>query len=485
MVLTTLFSHSCIMAEDEFVDEDAVLLEYNGVHEGQRIVFGLLASPYKTSMRWRIRRLLPALQFQESKANTYTDMVKHTWPQWQKVLQRFQIDPNVHALKSMKSLQQGEDCSVRSQAVLLDAREDALKVAWWSTHALIAIVAYWCDKRDKEKKAFTKLFLRCFLERCMQEEVAAGLAVLELEGHHCHCSCNPYGHEQCSRLRQCRQRFLEIGDLHACHRLAEALPLLHTFVQCGCVASLGRAVIHAIAENVDSRVAEWGDKSWTSTKHAVLEGPQRKRNLDEEIRVEARKKLQRGAERDIGDASSKVPGLYHTAQYAHMRQNCLEYKVSGLSSFKPLANDSITVTIDGAKLGKPAKEYLLGMACSCSTDVFAMLVPQVTPLCEQQLMEQAKGGEQHNLWDSALGPNRFLMFVRGCFSCTNWFFQSWVAVLGSNAELVQLLLQRLQGIGFMAANGEMSSEALIREEELKVHALATRMITAIRAKPVR
>eukprot|EP00971_Amphidinium_carterae_P329825 6462529-Amphidinium_carterae.1 len=57
-----------------------------------------------------------------------------------------------------------EDGSFRSQAVVLDEREDALKVAWWSTHALIAMLAYWCDKRDKEKKVFTKLFFRCFLE---------------------------------------------------------------------------------------------------------------------------------------------------------------------------------------------------------------------------------------------------------------------------------------------------------------------------------
>eukprot|EP00971_Amphidinium_carterae_P041989 825097-Amphidinium_carterae.1 len=162
----------------------------------------------------------------------------------------------------------------------------------------------------------------------MQEEVAAGLAVLDCEGHLCHCTCNPYGPEQCSRLRLFKQRVLEIGDVHAFHRLVETLALSHTFVQCGCVASLGRAVIDAIALNVDARVADWGDKSWTSTKHAVLDGPQRKRNLDEEIRVEARKKVQRGAERDIGDATSKVLGLYSTAQYAHMRQNCLEYKVS-------------------------------------------------------------------------------------------------------------------------------------------------------------
>eukprot|EP00971_Amphidinium_carterae_P335587 6471528-Amphidinium_carterae.1 len=337
------------MAEQDCVEEDTVLLEYNGVHEGQRIAFGLLASPHQTSLQWHLRRLLPALQFQESKSTTYTVMVKNTWLQWQKVIQRFQLDPNVHMLKSMKSLQQGcnrgeidvvvrmfsitpvgfsADCSSRSQAVLVDAREDAMKVAWWSTHALIAIVAYWCAKRDREKKAFTKLFLRCFLERCMQEEVAAGIASLELEGHHCQCTCNPYGPEQCSRLRQCRQRLLEIGDVHACHRLAESLPVFHMFVECGCVASLGRAVMDGIALNVDSRVADWGDKSWTSTKHAVLDGRQRKRNLDEEIRVQARKKVQTGAERDIGDAASKVPGLYSTAQYAHMRQNCLEYKVS-------------------------------------------------------------------------------------------------------------------------------------------------------------
>eukprot|EP00971_Amphidinium_carterae_P068730 1360904-Amphidinium_carterae.1 len=88
------FHHSCNMAEQDSIEEEAVLLEYNGVHEGQRIVFGLLASPHKTTLRWHLRRLLPALQFQETKSTTYNVMVKNTWSQWQKVLQRFQLDPN-------------------------------------------------------------------------------------------------------------------------------------------------------------------------------------------------------------------------------------------------------------------------------------------------------------------------------------------------------------------------------------------------------
>eukprot|EP00971_Amphidinium_carterae_P329826 6462529-Amphidinium_carterae.2 len=95
------------MAEQDIVEEDAVLLEYNGVHEGQRVVFGLLASPHKNTLRWHLRRLLPSLQFQESKWVTFKDLVKNTWGQWMKVLQRFALDVNMHALKSKKSLQQG------------------------------------------------------------------------------------------------------------------------------------------------------------------------------------------------------------------------------------------------------------------------------------------------------------------------------------------------------------------------------------------
>ena len=132
-----------------------------------------------------------------------------------------------------------------------------------------------------------------------------------------------------------------------------------------------------IAAYVDDNVEAWGDFSWHKTDQAHLAGTGRKRRrVDPHVRQWAvQDSLQAGEQSNVTNATKSLHHVDSSNGIRWLQEEMAAYRCStmlGLSKAQ-----QIGIALDGARIGRPAREFLALVACDLATLRHAVLPPQV------------------------------------------------------------------------------------------------------------
>lgn len=130
-----------------------------------------------------------------------------------------------------------------------------------------------------------------------------------------------------------------------------------------------------LAASAETRVLEWGDFDWHKTEHAHLAGGQKRRRVDHHVRQYTMKtSLQNGTHQSSSAAARSLDDVSSSQTVRWMQSEMSAYRAGGLLSMH--GAQQIAIAIDATRLGKPAKDILLGMASDVQRQTHLALPPQ-------------------------------------------------------------------------------------------------------------
>ena len=194
------------------------------------------------------------------------------------------------------------------------------------------------------------------LQRCLQEPFREG---------QCRCLCGALSE---ARRAKSRGVFLDV--------VALILVLRRTWPCDTCQAWMA-LLAGIIAAAIDDNVEAWGDFTWVRTEAAMVQGcGSKRRRMDAHVKkyvVEsAVKKLKASTPAAAVKQLESVPP---SAAGRWVTEDMCQFRATLLLSFAEPG--TVAVAFDMARLGKPAREYMMTLASMPRKEVHAVLAPQV------------------------------------------------------------------------------------------------------------
>lgn len=194
---------------------------------------------------------------------------------------------------------------------------------------------------------------------------------------------------------------------------------LSTFAGCESIKAWAALRLRELQKLVDARARVWGNPHWheadMARRNESSSGKRRRTDFHVKQRVvgACTKQASIGASaKALGDIPSSVACKWRHSEMAAYRATTL---------LKLLPQDSLAITIDATRIGKPARELLLGMASCAKSGVHCVLPPQVP-----SRSTSIEGGVGTNLGVSAIGTRRLPSFGGG-IQCVRLRFLSSAA----------------------------------------------------------
>ena len=204
------------------------------------------------------------------------------------------------------------------------------------------------------------------------------------------CECAKRDAGECKALTKgaasIRDAHNHLSDGAACVRVQ--LENFFPLSKCAAGSTYVSEYLRQLAICIEDNSQSWGNAEWQKSSYALLQGAHRHRRIDEEVRASLTADVQRNKKRNLSHACGSVPGADNCMSLRMMRDNCKAYLHTSLLAFQPLRAGTISVAFDGARLGKPAREFYIGIVSDCSSNVSVVGTPQVPPVCALQQLEQ-------------------------------------------------------------------------------------------------
>ena len=257
--------------------------------------------------------------------------------------------------------------------------ENSINQHWLSTCGMLALLIYWGHRRrTKSDRATSSRALIAICSKCMAVDVAATLTRLPLPTD-LDCACaGPAGRtcQAVASFTKAKDR-IAVSHGHAHDRSAAEL-MLATFpgLSCDIIRAHARHLIETAAKSIEDERGRWGKKHWHSDPQVMLSGPTRKRRLDEEVRQQAQQSMQQQECRQLA-SSSVCQQLDKDAPHRFSDIALTELKLAARSEFAAHLGGSLALSLDAGRFGKPGKEHLIGLACSCKSNMAVMMTPEV------------------------------------------------------------------------------------------------------------
>lgn len=327
----------------------------------------------ESHFRWEFRRILPGLIFDESPTRPLKKVLQESFHRWEETAHRFGFEINTHLRRSARSIAQRGGLDEVSNT---DEQE-----AWVSTLVLLLLLCDWRMKaRGLDKKAKIDCLFRLLVERCAPVapfrdeshwevgERISGKCAKELVDGRCKCLHDLFA------ARLPRQ------DDDISHQWYSALViqhlLSHNTSECDAITAWVLQKVIKLANAMEGSVAEWAAFDWHLSDEAVVHGLLRKRRLDFHARqfclqgsvMSGRASTSAEAGRAMGAVSSaSQPIAWRAADLQALRA----------SSRMSFSNSQVlSCAVDGARIGRPLVEMLLGLISDARGNRHCVLPPQ-------------------------------------------------------------------------------------------------------------
>lgn len=256
---------------------------------------------------------------------------------------------------------------------------------WMNTAAVLAMLLHWSEiRRKRDDRSPAAALLKALVADCLPVPAVESIAPLELlESERTRCMEGAPDGQSCCACWQ--RRVLKEGESGAFNaaspqeRVSGILKTLFHHRSCPSISARCSRLVLQVAAAVEQSVESWGCFDWQFSSQAVYHGAARSRRIDPHLKqfavsgaiAEGRVKTVGQATKAIGMSSSSTP-----VQWSH--SELAAYRASSLLSFGE--SQYICVAVDGARVGKPAKELIFGVLSSPAQNRSCIMPPQA-PAC--------------------------------------------------------------------------------------------------------
>ena len=346
----------------------------------------------EVTLKWEVTWLLQSVGFQETPKQKYWRIIGDNWRRWRADLLIVGIDADMHMCESRNCLShrlrsQGQQVG---QPVPDVAFELAEQEHWVSTQALVCLLSFWpIRRRSLAIREQVTSVGGMFLGQTLGHSELQPLLDMHIpEGAKSVCEHTGDGSHVCD----CLQAAL----LHsAAPSLAKLFP--HEFVHqkllllartCPCAGATAwlRSLIFEVASRIDASVALWGDSKWHKSDLARLSGQSgqasaaKRRRADFHVKqVALVSSLQSGKATSTGQSVRALEDVDSAKGIRWRQVEMAAYRSSTVMSFG--GSLSFGVAIDATRLGKPAREVLMGVITNNERQLHAVLPPQALGPC--------------------------------------------------------------------------------------------------------
>lgn len=294
------------------------------------------------------------------------------WGRWQGVLLSSGLEPDDHMGQSRFALQRAEG----KEPLAAEAGQEH----WTTTAGFLALLADWRhSRRAYSVRERIGDLGRLFLERCVSGAKAKALAKLEpaVEDTSA-CTIEPVVQGRCVCLQKALRQGHGDGPIASPqHLLYRKVVVLSTLRACLAVRGWLRRCLQELATEVEERTHVWGDFNWHTgpDAHIVMPGGKRRR-VDFHVKQAAIKgAILSGKHPTPAAASRAMDGCDASQGYKWMVSEVAAYRAQSLLNFRK--QQVLAIAIDAGRIGKPAKELLVGFVSCTGAGFHGALPPQV------------------------------------------------------------------------------------------------------------
>eukprot|EP00971_Amphidinium_carterae_P350131 6491398-Amphidinium_carterae.2 len=323
-----------------------------------------------STLRWEVRRLLPACGYMSSAKQTEGAKLKDNWPVWKNHLHTLGLAaPGVDFGDSKRA-------SMKRAAASTEQQEE---LHWFSTKALLGFLLYLSkNKGDRVGKARNAALLDGLLLNTLDAEDAR-LLVAE-----------PYLDEHrrlCRRFvpeSECCPHSLEIRTEDRPPQTSLSAFLLEGFLswdQCMGHQAWLKHVLDRIAMAIENNVDAFADYEYHTTSEAFLMGPsgKKRRVLDPHLKSWANQQVAATNQPSHSYAVRALANVNKSIGTSWRQEDLSILRAAMHVHFRnPL---SVAVVLDASRIGRPSKELLCGVVhMSDCAGSHAVLPPQAESL---------------------------------------------------------------------------------------------------------
>jgi len=361
------------MSHKPTILEGALLLPDGGTDR-----FALKAWPapgHGESLRWELRRLFPLVGYKCSSHRTKVcNRIREQVGHWKAFKESYGWPTEEIVGQSWHSVVCGPD----QQSGLRGTEEQEY---WVETRMLLGLILFWqgyrklpCERARCQVAATTVLQMTCLPE---QLEEFPGLVLSDEDRALCRRGCADDEAEQClcveAYFEACARR--DANDCRHTH-LWTVLASSQPWAACRTVASLVSKNLEFFAGLVDENFERWQHQDFLKSIGLVLVTRSgKRRRMDPHAKESA---IERSLQDGRADkASTLVKAL--DLGCARASQVWMEEALAFLQTESRLSFRTpriVSLTVDAAKVGKPAKEILVGCQYMWPNDINIVLPPQ-------------------------------------------------------------------------------------------------------------
>lgn len=365
-----------------------VLLHVAGVLDrGDALRTSLKCWAAQGSLRWELRRLLPASGWKETRHRHLSKALKDMWTEWEALAWSMGLYPHEHLGKSRRAIA-GE---ARQQG---RGEVEGEHEFWVSTTMLLLLFVHLRgQKRRPQGRVLARELGRLFVELCVPASSLQGFDewvppqdVARL------CSKDPKVDGFCACLQRASSEGSRLvrGEQSPQNHQMNVLRYLFELRECRALREWASLLVKRLSAVVDMSVRDWGDFHWHQTPAAACKGLMRGRRVDQHAKMLVLESaVQDGKTATLGQAAKAMYSVRSGQAVKWCALEMAAYRATCLLTFS--RSQTLAIAFDAARIGKPAKELIVGILSDPLANKHCVLPPQVPLL--QSLIAHVLGDE--------------------------------------------------------------------------------------------
>ena len=334
--------------------------------QGQRSTSTLKTWWCGSGLRWELRRLLPPVGFNETKNTHLSRHVAEHWPRWLALSAFLDLCPPALGLSRHALLKKDRAANVNG----------AEQECWVSTPMLVVLLlSFHSARRRISDRQKSSAMLMSILEATIPAQWLQGAEnLLELsEDTLNRCSAEPVHEGQCVCVRHASMKAPHEPTPHS--QLHAVLQHLFEHNHCDALRHRLKQLVTSLTEAAESTFEEWANQDWHRCKDAMLQCRARNRRTDFHVKqFVLRQSREAGLTNSVGQACKSL-GAPSCVGVKWREREMNAYRATTLKAFA--SEPTIAICVDAARVGRPARDYLVGLCTAPRGGIHAALPPQV------------------------------------------------------------------------------------------------------------
>ena len=261
-----------------------------------------------------------------------------------------------HIGKSRQALAAASVKSDEAAAALQSAEQDH----WVSTEGLLCLLFTWMrTRRQVVVRRNINFLISLLFETCLTSDACDRIFDEELPGAIFTEACASTADDGvCTCIRDLWQPQMS-GDASPQQRLFELMTKLMSAPACCRARSTAAVYLRRVAASIEASAHSWGDFEWHATNDAHLHSRSKRRRIDAHVRQYAIAGAQaQGKSTNTPNAVKQLSGVDASQGHRWVLKENSSMRAECLLRFNKVR--SVAVAADASRIGKPAKDWLIG-----------------------------------------------------------------------------------------------------------------------------